>query len=164
MTADPVPRPLAVFDLDGVLADVRHRLHHLERRPKNWGGFFSDLASDPPLAAGLDLAEQLAVDHDLMYFTGRPEWTRKATADWLDRHGLPAGQLFMRSSMDRRPARFVKPALLRRLAAERDVAVVVDDDREVCDALRAEGWPVRHADWMPDAATLDAAQERDGRT
>jgi hypothetical protein len=26
-------RPLAVVDIDGVLADVRHRLHHVKNRP-----------------------------------------------------------------------------------------------------------------------------------
>lgn len=156
--------PLAVFDLDGVLADVRHRLHHLQGRRKDWGGFFADLAADPPLVEGVRLAVELAIEHDLVYFTGRPEWTRAMTEDWLGRHGLPTGQLFMRSSADRRPARLVKPALLRRLAADRRVAIVVDDDRLVCDVLIRDGWPVRFADWMPTAPVLDAAQERDGRT
>ena len=35
------PRPLAVFDLDGTLADVRHRLHHIEGRRRDWDAFFS---------------------------------------------------------------------------------------------------------------------------
>lgn len=164
MTADALAAPLAVFDIDGVLADVRHRLHHVESRPKNWFRFFADLTEDPPLSDGVELAVRLAADHDLVYFTGRPEWTRADTQDWLTRHALPAGPLFMRSSTDRRPARFVKPALLRRLAREREVAIVVDDDRLVCDVLISEGWPVRYADWMPTTATLDIAQERDGRT
>ena len=34
-------RPLAIVDIDGVVADVRHRLHHLDRRPKNWSAFFA---------------------------------------------------------------------------------------------------------------------------
>ena len=34
-------RPLAIVDLDGVVADVRHRLHHLEGRRKDWGRFFA---------------------------------------------------------------------------------------------------------------------------
>jgi phosphoglycolate phosphatase-like HAD superfamily hydrolase len=164
MRPNAVGPPLAVFDIDGVLADVRHRLHHLEQRPKDWGGFFADLADDPPLPDGLRLAGELATNHDLAYFTGRPEWTRAATQRWLLRHGLPAGPLFMRSWTDRRPARFVKPALLRRLAGDRKVAIVVDDDRQVCDALIRDGWPVQRADWLPTTATLDAAQERDGRT
>jgi hypothetical protein len=58
----------------------------------------------------------------------------------------------------------VKPTSLRQLARDREVRLVVDDDRAVCDALFRDGWPVRYVDWMPTAATLDAAQERDGRT
>ena len=42
-------RPLAVFDLDGTLADTRHRLHHLERRPADWDAFFAAARDDPPL-------------------------------------------------------------------------------------------------------------------
>jgi hypothetical protein len=155
---------LAVFDIDGVLADVRHRLHYLEQRPRNWVDFFGTLLDDPPLGDGVTLAGQLAEDHDVAYFTGRPEWTRAATERWLRRHELPAGEVFMRSSFDRRPARLVKPALLRQLARNRQVALVVDDDRLVCDVLIRDGWPVRHADWMPTASVLDAAQEQDGRT
>ena len=37
---------IAVFDVDGVLADVRHRLHFVERRPKDWPGFFGAMADD----------------------------------------------------------------------------------------------------------------------
>ena len=37
-------RPLAVFDIDGVLADVRHRLHFLQCRPQRWERFFSSAA------------------------------------------------------------------------------------------------------------------------
>jgi len=35
-------RPLAVFDVDGVLADVTHRLHHLRARPQRWERFTSE--------------------------------------------------------------------------------------------------------------------------
>ena len=51
----PVIR-IAVFDIDGVLADVRHRLHHVERSPKNWDGFFAEMVDDAPLEPPLDLA------------------------------------------------------------------------------------------------------------
>jgi hypothetical protein len=44
------------------------------------------------------------------------------------------------------------------------VAVVVDDDAEVCTALERDGWPVLRADWMEDAPALHAAQEQHGRT
>ena len=44
----------AVFDIDGVLADVRHRLHHVTARPKDWDAFFGAAPDDPPLREGLN--------------------------------------------------------------------------------------------------------------
>ena len=157
-------RPIAVIDLDGVLADVRHRLHHLERQPHNWDGFFAGIPDDPVLAEGRAVVDRLAPDHDLVYLTGRPERTRKATEAWLQRHGLPRGELIMRRNGDRRPAKLAKPSLLRTLAAGRQVAVVVDDDPDVCAALSRDGWPVLVADWMTRSPTLQSAQEQLGGT
>jgi hypothetical protein len=157
-------RPLAVIDLDGVVADVRHRLPLIRSAPRDWDGFFAGIPDDPPLAEGVAVVHRLADDHDLVYLTGRPERTRADTQDWLHRHGLPPGRLVMRRERDRRPARLVKPELLRRLAAGRRVSVVVDDDVEVCVALERDGWPVLRADWMPQPETLGDAQERLGRT
>lgn len=157
-------RPLAVIDLDGVVADVRPRLHHIEGAKKDWQAFFDGVGDDDVLAEGRAVVDRLAPDHEIVYLTGRPERTRRATEDWLDRHELPRGRLIMRRDGDRRPARMVKPALLRSLARGRQIAVVVDDDAAVCEALRAQGWPVLQADWMPAAAPLHAAQEEEGRT
>jgi hypothetical protein len=157
-------RPIAVIDLDGVLADVRHRLRHLDARPRDWDAFFAGIPDDPVLAEGRAVLDRLAPDHEVVYLTGRPERTRAATEAWLRRHRLPRGRLIMRSERDRRPARVTKPGLLRRLAHGRRIAVVVDDDPDVCAALRRDGWAVLVADWMPRPETLTAAQERHGRT
>ncbi len=156
--------PLAVFDIDGVLADVRHRLHFLERRPKSWDGFFDAAPHDPPLPDGILLARQSAQDCEVVYVTGRPERCRKDTLDWFVRHGLPPGRLHMRGGRDRRPARVTKPETLRRLAAGRTVALVVDDDEQVCDAYEAAGWRILRARWMDAEPVLEQAQESDGRT
>ncbi|HVM28133.1 MAG TPA: hypothetical protein VM433_10765 [Mycobacteriales bacterium] len=167
-TSDRDFRPLAVFDVDGVLADVRHRLHHVERRPKDWDGFFAAAVDDPPLREGVALAVASAEDCEVVYVTGRPERSRADTLDWFRRHGLPDGTLAMRAHGDRRPARIAKPQLLRRLARGRTVAVVVDDDAQVCDAYERDGWRVLRATWMAAAAdeqlSLQVAQEDDGRT
>jgi len=157
-------RPLAVFDVDGVLADVRHRLHHLESRPKNWSAFFREAVQDPPLPQGLELCRASAEDCEVVYVTGRPEHCRQDTLDWFARHDLPEGRLAMRAAGDRRPARMAKPQLLRRLARDRTVAVVVDDDEQVCDAYEAAGWRVLRATWMTAEPVLEQAQEDEGRT
>lgn len=155
---------MAVFDVDGVVADVRHRLHHLTESPRDWGGFFAAAGADPPLADGIALAGQLALAHDLVWLTGRPERLRSLTRRWLVGHGLPVHRLLMRANGDRRPARVFKRDALRQLRRTVEVALVVDDDPEVVEVLRADGVPVRLADWVLRTATLRDAQERDGRT
>jgi hypothetical protein len=153
-----------VVDLDGVVADVRHRLHHLDRRPKDWAGFFAAAPDDPPLTDGVQLVLRLADDHEIVYLTGRPESCRRDTVRWLSGAGLPAARLIMRRRGDFRPARVTKVDVLERLSQERPVALLVDDDDAVVGAARAAGYQVVHADWMPDEPTLFDAQEREGRT
>ncbi len=157
-------KPLAVVDIDGVVADVTHRLHHLDAKPKDWGSFFTAAKQDPPLAEGVRRVTALLADHDVVYLTGRPEWLRKDTERWLEKHGISGTALHMRRRGDRRPARQTKAELLAELAHGRTVALVLDDDPDVVDALRAGGWPVELADWLPHTRTLRQAQETEGRT
>lgn len=164
MSSAPTDRPLAVFDVDGVLADVRHRLHHLESRPKDWNAFFDAARHDPPLEPGIALCKESARDCEVVYVTGRPERCRRDTLAWFAERGLPEGTLSMRGEGDRRPARMAKLQLLRRLARGRTVAVVVDDDLQVCDAYESAGFRVLRATWMDSAPVLQQAQESEGRT
>lgn len=161
-------RPLAVVDIDGVLADVRHRLHHLRRRPKDWQAFFAAARHDEALPEGLAVVERLRDDHEVVLLTGRPRELEADTRVWLDEHGLGDLRLVMRPSGDRRPAAQVKVEQLRALASGRVVAMVVDDDPDVIAAMAAAGHPTFLAEWEPrgrtDDATLHAAQEGEGRT
>ncbi len=153
---------LAVFDIDGVVADVRHRLHHLDP-PRSWSAFFAAAAEDPLLPEGARLVNDLAREHEIVWLTGRPAWLRATTADWLTRHRLPGIELHLRPGRDHRPARLYKVDVLRSLAA-RPVAAFVDDDPEVISAAAAAGFPAVLADWLPRDRTLREAQERLGRT
>lgn len=152
---------LAVFDVDGVVADVRHRLHHLHRH--NWRRFFAAAGTDPLLVEGSRLVADLGREHEVVWLTGRPEWLRELTVDWFARHALPAGELYMRPDGDYRPARVYKLDVLRRLAP-RGVAALVDDDPDVVDTAMRAGFPAVLADWVPRDSDLSAAQERLGRT
>jgi hypothetical protein len=157
-----------VIDIDGVIADVRHRLHHVTSRPKDWDAFFAAAPDDAVLVEGLHRTRDLAQQCDMVYLTGRPERCRQDTVDWLQQHDFPVGELIMRADSDRRPARLFKLGQARRLARRQEIQVVVDDDAAVVESLRAEGFPVEHAQWMtedpPEQASLFEAQERDGRT
>jgi phosphoglycolate phosphatase-like HAD superfamily hydrolase len=157
-------RALAVFDIDGVLADVTHRLHHLRARPQRWERFFTDAERDPLLEEGARRLREALEVHDVVYLTGRPERNRRLTTRWLARHGLPTGPLNMRADDDYRPARWMKREVLRRLAREREFVSVLDDDPAVVSVLTADGWPVELATWLPHSSTLQQAQEQQGRS
>jgi hypothetical protein len=161
-------RPLAIIDLDGVVADVRHRLRHLRGRRKDWNRFFAAASADPVHDEGVAIVTTLAADHEILFLTGRPEHLASATEHWLHEHGLGGHRVVMRPRGDRRPAAVVKVELLRTLAAGRTVGMVVDDDSDVLAAMRRAGYPTFHADWEArsgaDEATVRSAQEREGRT
>lgn len=167
MSEDHPSRPLAFVDLDGVLADVRHRLHHLSGR-KDWDAFFAAAVDDDLHAEGQAVVERLRQDHEVVYLTGRPERCRADTEEWLSRHDLGGHPLLMRPGRDRRPAATVKVETIARRFPDRTVGIVVDDDERVVAAMREAGHPVLHADWekrlAEEDAALERAQEVEGRT
>jgi beta-phosphoglucomutase-like phosphatase (HAD superfamily) len=157
-------RPVAVFDLDNTLADTAHRQLFLERGPRDWAAFFAAAPHDPPLAEGVALALESARECEVVYLTGRPERCRRDTLAWLAAHGLPEGRVFMRRDDDRRPARSTKLEILRRLARDREIRVLVDDDELVCQDAERAGFSVVRARWTAESAALKEAQEGEGRT
>jgi hypothetical protein len=163
-STDRGERPLAVFDLDNTLADTAHRQRFLRRRPRDWDGFFAAAPADPPIPEGVKLARDSARECEVVYLTGRPERCRRDTLDWLAAHGLPPGPVHMRRDEDRRPARRTKLEILRRLARDREIRVLVDDDELVCDDAERAGFRVLRARWAAASTELRDAQEREGRT
>ncbi|MFE1963336.1 hypothetical protein [Streptomyces sp. NPDC059479] len=157
-------RPLAVFDLDGTLAETGHRQHFLERAPRDWAGFFAAAGQDTPLAEGVRLVLKVAEECEVMYLTGRPERCRADTVAWLAEHRLPEGRIWMRRNDDRRPARTTKLEILRRLGGNREIRMLVDDDELVCAAAERAGFQVVRARWASTSQALKDAQQRQGRT
>ncbi|MFF6996842.1 hypothetical protein ACFY93_18080 [Streptomyces sp. NPDC008313] len=157
-------RPLAVFDLDGTLADTAHRQRFLQRAPRDWDAFFAAAPQDPPLAEGVGLALAHARECEIVYLTGRPERCHRDTEEWLAARGLPGGRVWMRRDNDRRPARRTKLETLRELARRREIRVLVDDDALVCEDAERAGFRVVRARWAATSAALRDAQEREGRT
>lgn len=160
-------RPYAVLDIDATLSDTSKRIGYIERRPKDWDSFFEHAKDDAVLEEGLAVATTLAADHEIVYLTGRPERTRRITEQWLKDNGFPAGKVYMRGNTDRRPSMLMKLSRLKRLAEQRPVAILVDDDLSVIKAAEKAGYTVMRADWGLDAEsqpTLFDAQESEGRT
>lgn len=137
---------MIVFDLDGTLASVEHRLHHIQKDPKDWDAFFEACADDEPIEPAIDLLWALCMvpRHEVQIWTGRSEDTHEATEDWLLKHtGLDSSclpRLRMRGVNDRRHDDVLKREWLHMVRAEGgDVRLAIEDRSRVVDMWRSEG-------------------------
>ncbi len=135
-------RPCIIFDLDGTLFDITHRLHHIQKEPKDWDAFYDRVAYDTPIPSIARLAQDLYRDsgHELVMVTGRPEKTRVVTLDALDLRHIPCDALYMRANDDRRDDSVVKSELLDQLlAAKWNPWLVIEDRSRVVKMWRERG-------------------------
>lgn len=97
-----------IFDIDGVLADLEHRL--IYRKRNDFNNFYDEdiMAEDGLIAAGKELLDIMNKDGIVVYSTGRHERTRKTTIEWLVKNGLPIRAMCMRKDNDFRPSPAVK--------------------------------------------------------
>lgn len=151
---------LAYFDLDGVICNDQHRVHHAQAR--NWGDYFARMTEDTPWRQGRELFEAaILAGFDVAFLTGRREDTRQWTVDWLQQHGydhtLP---LVMRPENERMPLANLKAAVVAeslRFIAE---VQLFDDDPEVVKLVgQLNGATARHCTWhVKDKSLIKKAQ------
>jgi hypothetical protein len=130
-----------IFDIDGTLADLRHRLHHVTGAHKNWDMFFATVHLDTPITPVVTLAK--IVDYyemPIICVSGRPEDIRDQTSQWLHDQDIWPADLYMRPSNDYRPDYVIKKELLVKLREDGWEPILVIDDRpSVVQMWRAEG-------------------------
>ena len=106
---------LVVFDIDGTLANIEHRLDYVRSKPKNWKAFDAGIPNDkvnPYVAEIFWTLEETGV-HDIVLASGRNERSRIATQDWLRANGLGGyHKLYMRKADDFRSDDIVKQEIL----------------------------------------------------
>ena len=92
-----------LFDIDGTIANLSHRLPHIQKEPKDWDSFFEACTEDAPIPHMVEIANRLAGHCEIVYVSGRSDQVRSSTVWWLATHGLPSGKLYMRKAGDHRP-------------------------------------------------------------
>lgn len=134
--------PVYVFDIDGTLADCSHRLHHIQKDPKDWAAFFAACADDKPIKHIIDLAIALDQHRDVVFVSGRSDECRLSTEAWLAEHVFNY-RLYMRKAGDHRDDDVVKLELLAELRADGFEPIMAFEDRaRVVKAFRDAGVPV----------------------
>jgi len=139
---------IAVFDIDGVLADASHREHHVTGTPRNWDAFFDAVGSDTVIEEGRRRLLEEAAEHEVVLLSGRPERCRAETVAWLARNGIVAPTLMLRPDSDRRPAAAFKASVILSIGKPDKIAVIIDDDDRVLARLAGMGY---HTEPFPQA-------------
>ena len=140
-------KKFVVFDLDGTLADCRHRLNLLPAAPGlelAWEDFFHAASNDGLVDWVRDLLNTFRNHYGICICTARPIEYKKMTLDWLQKHKIQFDSLLMRPSKDRREDWVVKLELFKFVETQLDWEIkYVFEDREGCvENFRLNGYNV----------------------
>lgn len=131
-----------IFDLDGTLADVTHRLHYIRDGRSDWDGFFRACVDDTPINEIIGIYKSLknVPANRIEIWSGRSDLVREESAHWLTRHmGFDPIRdiLRMRPHKDYTPDDELKESWLLSLPHKPDL--VFDDRQKVVQMWRRNG-------------------------
>ena len=129
-----------IVDIDGTLADNRHRLPLIRKLPQDWSGFYDALGEDKLIKPIADIVKDLCRSNHIVLLTGRPENYRRPTEQWLGVNFIPFNALYMRAVNDLRPDYIVKSEMLERIKADGyNPTLAIDDRPEVAHMFLQRG-------------------------
>lgn len=146
-------KPLYIFDLDGTLANIEHRLYFIENGRNDWRSFYRACGSDEPIPAAITTLQCLQRSRaEIWIWTGRSDEVRRDTEEWLVQNGIWRSRLnpfrapealLMRRAGDHRPDVEVKREWLSMLEPpeHRRLTAVFEDRKSVVQMWRATGVP-----------------------
>ena len=138
---------LVVFDIDGTLANIEHRLDYVRSKPKNWAAFDAGIPNDKvnePVATILRtmMLSELGDAYTVVLASGRNERSRAATERWLiENHLFGYEKLYMRPADDFRSDDIVKDEIIDQIVADYGKLpdLWFDDRPRVVRAVRKRG-------------------------
>lgn len=130
-----------IVDLDGTIADCRHRKHFVINGYHDWKSFFESMVEDAPIQPIINLITKLYDHGDSIFLTtGRPDQYRDHTLDWLAKNTVHFNVLKMRRQYDYREDSIVKQEMLKELIDEHgNIDLAIDDRQSVVDMWRKNG-------------------------
>ena len=132
-----------VFGLDGLLANHKHRLHHIEKDPPDYRAFYGQdvVGDDGGYKSMIQLCQQLAVSNTVIILTERPIAVSEVTRRWLKWHNIPRLAVYTRQDCKYDDVSAYKIKMLKQFRREGFKPwLVIDCDPEVVrQARRAAG-------------------------
>ena len=119
--------PCFIFDIDGTLADMDHRVHHVESYPKNWDAFNREMVNDSVYESVRAIFHSLNETYTTILLTGRGEEYREETETWLEENNIKPDALLMRQAEDFRPDYEIKSEIADVISQDFDILGVFED-------------------------------------
>ena len=80
---------VVIFDIDGTLADVSERIHHIKKKPKDWDSFFKGIPQDKVIRSMVRLCNILYESGiRIILCSGRSDEYRTETIKWMAQQGV----------------------------------------------------------------------------
>ena len=144
-----------IVDIDGTLANCKHRLHHINDFKNDveatfkadWDAFYERCNEDKPIKGTVALVKDLKkAGWGIILITGRSDMVRAKTMEWLSMHAITYDILLMRKHGDHTSDVTLKRQWLHDLREGRIVipyldppTMALEDRARVVDMWREEG-------------------------
>ncbi len=132
--------------MDFTVADSSPREHlapENHRASGDWKAWNRQAHLDVPIQHTINILMSLhSIGYEICFATVRSDDGFDETIRWLEAHGLPANNLYMRVEGDHRDACCIKEELLGEISHEFNVLTVFDDDPKVVEHLRSLDYKV----------------------
>tara|TARA_Y200000002_G_scaffold211913_1_gene174835 strand:+ start:1173 stop:1601 length:429 start_codon:yes stop_codon:yes gene_type:complete len=131
-----------ICDIDGTIADNKHRQHYMEGK-KDWDGFFSEMHLDKPIYQIINKIKILKDSgNEIVFLTGRPEKYRLITENWLKKYFSFEINLLMRKDNDRRNKLEIKKELFIQNFKSSEIECCFENDLELLELWEEIGLSV----------------------
>ena len=123
-----------IFDIDGTLADYKHRLHYLlDNEKPDFDSFYAESEKDEPIFNVVEILKLLQrTGVKIVLVTGRPMKYVNTTLNWLNKHNIPLDALYMREDGDHRQDFIVKQEMYMNQISKNFAILGVFEDRKQC--------------------------------
>ena len=137
-------RDIVLVDIDGTLCDCSHRVHHVQKQPKDWSSFYRECDKDKPFEAVFEIIKTLSDKFRIYFCTGRSNTQeghdiRGLTQAWLLEHGIEYDKILFRPDGDHRHDTVVKKELVEKEGIKDRILFVLEDRNSVVKMWREFG-------------------------
>ena len=152
----PHPDKIYVFDLDGTMCNIKHRLHHIlvdrsKGEKKNFPEFYRAVPNDLPIEEIVALNQVLPAEN-IYLITGRSMECVDDTKELLAKHGIRWSRLYMRWHHN-----FEHDVDLKRHMADEfieNIIFAIDDRPRIVEMWRENNVPCIAMPWDQEIGTV----------